>query len=76
MLCYEGVQKSKQGNKPNKLIKWKKILDNEGEVPSCPQWMDAEKVQLQMGDMAFRRFVDGKKKEASAVYLNMSVDER
>ena len=29
-----------------------------------------------MGDTAFGRFVDRKKKEASAVYGNMSVEER
>ena len=47
LLCYEGVQKSKKVNKPNKLIKWKKILDNERKVPSCPRWTDANEVQLQ-----------------------------
>ena len=83
LLCYEGAQKSKQGNKPDKLIKWKKILDDEGKVPIYPQLTDADEVQLQsfkeadidMGDTAFGRFVDRKKKEASAVYGNMSVEE-
>ena len=47
LLCYEGVQKSKQSNKPDKLAKWKKILDNEGKVLSWPRWTDADKVQFQ-----------------------------
>ena len=83
-MCYEGVQKSKQVNKPDKMIKWKNIIDNEGKMSSCSRWTDADKVQLQsfkeayieMGNTAFRRFVDRKNKEASAVYGKMSVDER
>ena len=82
LLCYEGVQKSKQGNRPDKLIKRNNIIDDEGKVPSCPLWTDADKVQLQsfkeadieMGDTAFRRFVDRKKKESSAVYGHISVE--
>ena len=84
LLCYEGVQKSKQVNKPDKMIKWKNIIDNEGKMSSCSRWTDADKVQLQsfkeayieMGDTDFGRFVDRKKKEASAVYGKMSVEER
>ena len=66
------------------MIKWKKIIGDEGKVTSCPRWTDADEVQLQsfkeayieMGNTAFRRFVDRKNKEASAVYGRMSVEER
>ena len=83
-MCYEGVQKSKQGNKPDKLIKWKNIIDDEGKLPSCPRWTDADEVRLQsfkeadieMGDTAFGGSVDRKKREESAVYGRMSVEER
>ena len=83
-MCYKGVQKSKQVNKPDKLIKWKKIIDNEVKVPSCPRWTDAKEVQLKsfreadidMGDTAFGGFIDRKKKEASVVYGKMYAEER
>ena len=78
LLCYEGVQKLKQGNNPDKLINWK-ILEDKRKVPSCPRYTDADKVQLQsfkeadidMGDTAFGGFIDRKKKEASVVYGKM-----
>ena len=79
-----GCSEVKKGNNPDKLINWKKILEDKRKVPSCPRYTDADKVQLQsfkdadidMGDTAFGRFFDKKKKEESAVYRKMSVEER